>query len=109
VVKLRQLVVDTINGYEPLPTNWVFMNDEEKNEWLDEHGADTNNVELFIQEVAWASQRKMVNGTGKIGWGWCKAPILILRLKPKSGGVNLNETTGTRRTVVLDKPQRQCC
>ena len=49
---MRQLVVDTINGYEPLPTNWVFMTDEEKNEWLDEHGADTQNVELFIQEVA---------------------------------------------------------
>jgi hypothetical protein len=52
VVKLRQLVVDTINGYEPLPNNWVFMNDEQKDEWLDEHGADTQNVELFIQEVA---------------------------------------------------------
>ena len=52
MVKLRQLVVDTINGYEPLPTNWVFMNDEQKNEWLEEHGADTNKVELFIQEVA---------------------------------------------------------
>jgi len=53
VVKLRQLVVDTINGFEPLPTNWVFMTDEEKNEWLDEHGADSNvPVQLFIQEVA---------------------------------------------------------
>ena len=53
VVKLRQLVVDTINGYEPLPTNWVFMNDEEKNEWLEEQGADsTVPVELFIKEVA---------------------------------------------------------
>ena len=49
---MRQLVVDTINGFEPLPKNWVFMNDEEKNEWLDEHGADTQNVELFIKEVA---------------------------------------------------------
>ena len=53
VVKLRQLVVDTINGYEPLPTNWVYMNDEEKNEWLDEQGADSNvPVQLFIKEVA---------------------------------------------------------
>ena len=52
MVKLRQLVVDTINGFEPLPTNWVHMTDEQKDEWLDEHGADTNNVELFIQEVA---------------------------------------------------------
>ncbi len=52
VVKLRQLVVDTINGYEPLPTNWVYMNDEQKNKWLDEHGADTQNVELFIKDVA---------------------------------------------------------
>ena len=49
---MKQLVVDTINGFEPLPTNWVFMTDEEKNEWLDEHGADTTKVELFIQEVA---------------------------------------------------------
>jgi len=49
---LKQLVVDTINGYEPLPTNWVFMTDEQKDEWLDEHGADTTKVELFIQEVA---------------------------------------------------------
>jgi hypothetical protein len=53
VVKLRQLVVDTINGYEPLPTNWVYMTDEQKNEWLEEHGADSNvPVSLFIQEVA---------------------------------------------------------
>ncbi len=50
---MRQLVVDTINGYEPLPNNWVFMNDEQKNEWLEEHGADSNvPVELVIQEVA---------------------------------------------------------
>ena len=50
---MRQLVVDTINGYEHLPTNWVFMNDEQKNEWLEEHGADSDvPVELFIQEVA---------------------------------------------------------
>ena len=50
---MRQLVVDTINGFEPLPNNWVFMNDEEKNEWLEEHGADSSvPVELFIQEVA---------------------------------------------------------
>lgn len=49
---MKQLVVDTINGYEPLPTNWVFMTDEQKDEWLDEHGADTTKVELFIQEVA---------------------------------------------------------
>lgn len=53
MVKLRQLVVDTINGYEPLPTNWVFMNDEQKNEWLEEQGADSSvPVELFIKEVA---------------------------------------------------------
>jgi hypothetical protein len=53
VVKLRQLVVDTINGYEPLPTNWVYMSDEQKNEWLDEHGADSKlPVDLFIKEVA---------------------------------------------------------
>lgn len=52
MVKLKQLVVDTINGYEPLPTNWVFMNDEQKDKWLDEHGADTTKVELFIKEVA---------------------------------------------------------
>lgn len=53
VVELRQLVVDTINGYEPLPTNWVYMNDEEKNEWLEEHGADSKlPVDLFIKEVA---------------------------------------------------------
>jgi len=52
VVKLRQLVVDTINGYEPLPKNWVHMTDEQKDEWLYEHGADTQNVELFIKEVA---------------------------------------------------------
>jgi len=53
VVKLRQLVVDTINGYEPLPRNWVYMTDEQKNEWLEEQGADSNvPVELFIQEVA---------------------------------------------------------
>jgi hypothetical protein len=52
VVKLRKLVVDTINGFEPLPTNWVHMTDEQKDEWLDEHGADTQNVELFIKEVA---------------------------------------------------------
>ena len=49
---MKQLAVDTINGYEPLPTNWVFMTDEQKDEWLDEHGADTTKVELFIQEVA---------------------------------------------------------
>ena len=50
---MRQLVVDTINGYEPLPNNWVFMNDEEKNEWLEEHGADSSQtLALFIQEVA---------------------------------------------------------
>ena len=49
---MRQLVVDTINGFEPLPKNWVFMNDEEKNEWLEEQGADIYNVELFIKEVA---------------------------------------------------------
>ena len=50
---MRQLVVDTINGFEPLPTNWVFMNDEEKNEWLDAHGADsTAPVDLYVQEVA---------------------------------------------------------
>ena len=49
---MRTLVVDTINGYEPLPTNWVQMTDEQKDEWLDEHGADTQNVELFIKEVA---------------------------------------------------------
>ena len=49
---MRQLVVDTINGYEPLPTNWVYMTDEQKDKWLDEHGADTTKVELFIQEVA---------------------------------------------------------
>ena len=53
VVKLRQLVVDTVNGYEPLPTNWVFMNDEQKNQWLEEHGADSSkHVELFTLEVA---------------------------------------------------------
>lgn len=53
MVKLRQLVVDTINGFEPLPTDWVFMNDEQKNEWLEEHGADSDvPVQLFIQEVA---------------------------------------------------------
>ena len=53
VVKLRQLVVDTINGYEPLPNNWVYMTDEQKNEWLEEHGADsTVPVSLFIKEVA---------------------------------------------------------
>ena len=49
---MRQLVVDTINGVEHLPTNGVHMTDEQKDEWLDEHGADTQNVELFIQEVA---------------------------------------------------------
>jgi len=53
VDKLRQLVVDTINGYKPLPANWVYMNDEQKNEWLEEHGADsTVPVDLFIKEVA---------------------------------------------------------
>ncbi len=53
VDKLRQLVVDTINGYKPLPINWVYMNDEQKNEWLEEHGADsTVPVDLFIKEVA---------------------------------------------------------
>jgi len=53
VDKLRQLVVDTINGYKPLPTNWVYMNDEQKNEWLEEQGADsTVPVDLFIKEVA---------------------------------------------------------
>ena len=49
---MRQLVVDTINGFEPLPTNWVHMTDEQKDEWLDEHGADTNNLELYIRDVA---------------------------------------------------------
>jgi len=50
---LRQLVVDTINGFEPLPKNWVYMNEEEKNEWLEEHGADsTLPVSLFIQKVS---------------------------------------------------------
>tara|TARA_A200000159_G_C7242737_1_gene305284 strand:- start:599 stop:760 length:162 start_codon:yes stop_codon:yes gene_type:complete len=53
VVKLRQLGVDTRNGFEPLPTDWVFMNDEQKNEWLEEQGADsTLPVDLFIKEVA---------------------------------------------------------
>ena len=52
MVELRQLVVDTINGFEPLPTNWVHMTDEQKDEWLDEHVADTQNVELFIKDVA---------------------------------------------------------
>ena len=52
MVKLRRLVVDTINGFEPLPTDWVFKTDEQKDEWLDEHGADTNDVELFIEDVA---------------------------------------------------------
>jgi hypothetical protein len=53
VVKLRQLVVDTINGYEPLPTDWVQMTEEQRDEWLDEHGADsTGSVELYIREVA---------------------------------------------------------
>ena len=53
VDKLRQLVVDTINGYKPLPANWVYMNDEQKNEWLEEQGADsTVPVDLFIKEVA---------------------------------------------------------
>lgn len=53
VDKLRQLVVDTINGYKPLPTNWVYMNDEQKNEWLEEQGADSAvPVDLFIKEVA---------------------------------------------------------
>ena len=53
VDKLRQLVVDTIDGYKPLPTNWVYMNDAQKNEWLEEQGADsTVPVDLFIKEVA---------------------------------------------------------
>ena len=53
MVKLRQLVVDTINGYEPLPTNWVYMTEQQKNEWLEEQGADSSvPVELFIKEVA---------------------------------------------------------
>ena len=52
MVKLKRLVVDTINGFEPLPTDWVFKTEEQKDEWLDERGADTNNVELFIEEVA---------------------------------------------------------
>lgn len=53
MVKLRTLVVDTINGFEPLPTNWVHLTDEQKDEWLDEHGADsTGPVELYIREVA---------------------------------------------------------
>jgi len=53
VDKLRQLVVDTINGYKPLPTNWVYMSDEQKNEWLEEQGADSElPVDLFIKEVA---------------------------------------------------------
>ena len=49
---MRQLVVDTVYGFEPLPKNWVFMNDEQKDEWLEEHGADINDVKLFIKEVA---------------------------------------------------------
>jgi hypothetical protein len=53
VVKLKQLVVNTINGYEPLPINWVHMSEEQRDEWLDEHGADsTGSVELYIKEVA---------------------------------------------------------
>ncbi len=53
MVKLRQLVVDTINGFEPLPTNWVHMTDKQKDEWLDERGADINTpIDLYIQEVA---------------------------------------------------------
>ena len=50
---MRRLVVDTINGFEPLPTDWVFKTDEQKDEWLEEHGADsTLPVDLFIEEVA---------------------------------------------------------
>jgi len=50
---LRQLVVDTINGYEPLPKNWVHMTEEQKDEWLHKHGADTKAfIDLYIQEVA---------------------------------------------------------
>ncbi len=53
VVELKQLGVDTKNGFKPLPTDWVFMNDEEKNEWLEEHGAESKlTVDLFIKEVA---------------------------------------------------------
>lgn len=53
MVKLRQLVVDTINGYEPLPKNWVHMTDEQKDEWLYEHGADIESpIDLYIKEVA---------------------------------------------------------
>ena len=50
---MKQLVVDTINGYKPLPKNWVYMTDEQKNKWLEEQGADTNKkLDLFIREVA---------------------------------------------------------
>jgi hypothetical protein len=52
VVELKQLVIATPKGYKPMPSEWVYMTDEQKDEWLDEHGADTDNVELFIQEVA---------------------------------------------------------
>ena len=52
MVELKQLVIATPKGYKPMPSEWVYMTDEQKDEWLDEHGADTNNVELFIQEVA---------------------------------------------------------
>jgi len=52
VVELKQLVIATPKGYKPMPSEWVYMTDEQKDEWLNKHGADVHNVEIFIKEVA---------------------------------------------------------
>jgi hypothetical protein len=56
VVELRRLVVDTVYGFEPLPKNWVYMNEEQKIEWLEGIGYidldDDFTIEAWVKEVA---------------------------------------------------------
>ena len=36
-----------------MPSEWVYMTDEQKDEWLHQHGADTKTtIDLYIREVA---------------------------------------------------------
>jgi hypothetical protein len=56
VVELRRLVVDTVYGFEPLPKNWVYMNEEQKIEWLEGIGYidldDDFTIEAWLKEIA---------------------------------------------------------
>jgi hypothetical protein len=56
VVELRRLVVDTVYGFEPLPKNWVYMNEEQKIEWLEGIGYidldDDFTIEAWVKEIA---------------------------------------------------------